>query len=65
MEGQNVVFEYSYADGKPERLPGLAANLVRSRVDVIVAVGFQAAIAAKAATKSTPIVMAIRSSRGW
>lgn len=58
VEGQNVVFEYSYADGKPERLPGLAANLVRSRVDVIVAVGFQAAIAAKAATKSIPIVMA-------
>jgi len=58
VEGQNVVFEYSHADGKPERLPSLAAKLVRSRVDVIVAVGFQAAIAAKAATKSIPIVMA-------
>jgi putative ABC transport system substrate-binding protein len=58
VEGQNVVFEYRYADGKPERLPGLAAKLVRGRVDVIVAVGFQAAIAAKAATKSIPIVMA-------
>jgi putative ABC transport system substrate-binding protein len=58
VEAQNVAFEYSYADGKAERLPGLAAKLVRSRVDVIVAVGFQAAIAAKAATKSIPIVMA-------
>lgn len=58
VEGQHVVFEYSYAGGKPERLPALAAKLVRGRVDVIVAVGFQAAIAAKAATKSIPIVMA-------
>jgi putative ABC transport system substrate-binding protein len=58
VEGQTVAFEYRYARGKPERLRGLADNLVRSPVDVIVAVGFQAAIAAKAATRSIPIVMA-------
>jgi putative ABC transport system substrate-binding protein len=58
VEGQSLVLEYRYAGGRPERLPGLATDLVRSRVDVIVAVGFQAALAAKAATKSIPIVMA-------
>jgi putative ABC transport system substrate-binding protein len=58
VEGQSVVFEYRYARGRPERLRGLADGLVRSPVDVIVAVGFQAAIAAKAATRSIPIVMA-------
>ena len=58
VEGQTVVFEYRYAGGKPERLPDLATELVRSRVEVIVAVGFQAARAAKGATKSIPVVMA-------
>jgi putative ABC transport system substrate-binding protein len=57
-EGQNVAFEYRYAGAKPERLRGLAADLVRKRVDVIVAVGYQAALAAKAATTAVPIVMA-------
>lgn len=58
VEGQTVVFEYRYAGGKPERLPDLATELVGSRVEVIVAVGFQAARAAKGATKSIPVVMA-------
>jgi putative ABC transport system substrate-binding protein len=58
VEGQTVLLEYRYAGGKPERLPELATDLVRSRVDVIVAVGFQAALAAKGVTKSIPIVMA-------
>jgi putative ABC transport system substrate-binding protein len=58
LEGQNIAFEYRYAGGRPERLPGLATELVRIRVDVIVAVGFRAAIAAKEATRSIPIVMA-------
>ena len=58
VEGQTVVLEYRYAGGKAERLPGLATDLVKSRVDVIVAVGFQAALAAKGATKSIPVVMA-------
>jgi putative tryptophan/tyrosine transport system substrate-binding protein len=37
LEGRNIVFENRYADGKPEVLPGLAAELVRLKVDVIVA----------------------------
>lgn len=58
VEGENVAFEYRYAEGRPERLGRLATDLVQSRVDVIVAVGFQAAVAAKAATATVPIVMA-------
>ncbi len=58
LDGQTVVFEYRYAGGKPQRLSGLAADLVRSRVNVIVAVGYEAAKAAKGATRDIPIVMA-------
>jgi putative tryptophan/tyrosine transport system substrate-binding protein len=58
LEGQTVVFEYRHAGGKLERLSALATDLVRSRVNVIVAVGYQASIAAKAATRDIPIVMA-------
>jgi putative ABC transport system substrate-binding protein len=58
IEGQNISSEYRYAEGKPDRLPELAAELVRLRVDVIVAVGGNAPIrAAKNATKTIPIVM--------
>ena len=58
LEGQTVFFEYRHAGGKPERLSALATDLVRSQVNVIVAVGFQAAHAAKGATRDIPIVMA-------
>ena len=58
LDGQTIVFEYRYAGGKPERLSVLAADLVKSRVNVIVAIGYQAAKAAKGATRSIPIVMA-------
>lgn len=58
VEGQNVVFEYRYAEGNPERLRRMASDLVKARVDLIVAVGFQAATAAKAVTATVPIVMA-------
>ena len=57
-EGQNITIEYRYANGNNDRLPELAAELVRLKVDVIVAsIGTDAAIA-KSATTSIPIVMA-------
>jgi ABC-type uncharacterized transport system substrate-binding protein len=57
-DGQNIAFEYRYADGKWDRLPELAAELVRRKVDVIVVSGGTRPIeAAKNATKTIPIVM--------
>ena len=58
IEGQNIAFEYRYSEGKVDRAPQLAANLVRLKVDVIVvAAGDRWVQAAKNATKMIPIVM--------
>jgi len=57
VEGRNIVIERRYADGKLERLPDLAAELVRLRVDVIVAGTNPSVAAAKRATATIPIVM--------
>jgi putative ABC transport system substrate-binding protein len=59
VEGQNLTIEYRYAEGNLERLPDLAAELVRLHVDVILAGGTPAARAAKQATSTIPVVMLV------
>jgi putative ABC transport system substrate-binding protein len=56
LEGQNITIEYSAADGRYDRMPALAADLVRRRVNAIYAVGVPATLAAKTATSTIPIV---------
>ena len=55
VEGKNIVIEYRYAEGKPERLPALAAELVSLKVDVIVISGPSPTRAAKEATVPFPL----------
>ena len=57
VEGKNIVIETRYAEGKLDRLPALAAELVRLKVDIIVTAGGQATRAAKEATSTIPIIM--------
>src|SRR5262249_34173526 len=56
VEGQNIVIEYRYAEGRGDRLPGLAEELVRLKVDVIVASPTPSVLAARNATRTIPIV---------
>jgi putative ABC transport system substrate-binding protein len=58
IEGKNIYLEYRYAEGHYDRLPGLAADLVRDKVDVIVTTSSISARAVRQATRTIPIVMA-------
>jgi putative ABC transport system substrate-binding protein len=57
IDGKNITIEYRFAEGKTERLPELAAELVRLKLDLIVASGREPSFAAKSATTTIPIVM--------
>lgn len=57
VEGKTIVFEHRFADGHPEKLPELAADLVRQKVDVMIGIGGDIAAAAKKATEKIPIVV--------
>ena len=59
VEGQTIAIEYRFAEGRPERLPALAAELVRLKVDVIVTAASPAPEAAKQATSTIPIVFTV------
>jgi putative tryptophan/tyrosine transport system substrate-binding protein len=59
VEGKSIVIEYRHAEGKYDRLPSLAAELVRLNVDIIVTASTQAAQAGQQATRSIPIVMTV------
>jgi putative ABC transport system substrate-binding protein len=58
VEGRDIVIEFRWAEGRDERLPDLAAELVSAKVDVIVTTGTPSTLAAKRATQTIPIIMA-------
>lgn len=59
VEGQNLIVRLALAEGRPERLPGLVADLIQAKVDVIVTTSTQETLAAKRATSTIPIVMTL------
>jgi ABC-type uncharacterized transport system substrate-binding protein len=65
VEGQSFVIEYRSADGRTERYPDLAAELVRLEVDAIVTRGTPAVLAAKNATSTIPIISAALAECFW
>ena len=67
IEGENTIVEQRYAEGKLERLPGLAADLARLKVNVFVTAGTAATIAARDATSSIPVVFVSSDpvGKGW
>jgi putative ABC transport system substrate-binding protein len=68
VEGRNLIIEWRFAEGDYERLPGMAAELVKRNVDVILALGPPGALAAQKATATIPIVIVVsstRSKRAW
>ena len=58
VEGQNLIIDFRWAEGRYERFPALLANAIRLNPDVIVTAGTPGALAAKNATRTIPIVMA-------
>jgi ABC-type uncharacterized transport system substrate-binding protein len=56
VEGQNLIIEWRFAEGRYDRLPGLAAELIRLKVEVVATLSTEAALAAKKATASIPVV---------
>ena len=54
VDGKTIVFEHRFADGRPEKLPELAADLVRQKVDVIIGLGGDIAVAAKRQREWSP-----------
>jgi putative tryptophan/tyrosine transport system substrate-binding protein len=58
IEGENILLEYRWGEGKFDRLPGLAAELIGLRADIIVTIGTQATVAARQASNTIPIVVA-------
>ena len=65
IEGKNILLEYRYAEGKEARLPGLVAELVQLKVDVIVTTARLSARAAQQVTRATPIVLTTGDPVGW
>ena len=63
VEGKNITFEYRYADNRFDRLPALADELVRLKVDVLVVPSTPAALVAKNATKTIPSVVLMRAEK--
>jgi putative ABC transport system substrate-binding protein len=65
VEGQNILIEYRWAEGNYQRFPSLVADLVTQKVDLILTAGTPGALAAKQATQTIPIVMAVTGDAVW